>query len=289
MGDIEKLVRQLGSLPTLPDVALRAQELLGSPESSLQEVADVIARDPVLAGRIARMANSSLYGGGQQHYSLSQAVQRLGTKETRRVVMTVAVTQAVPELPQPLTIHSFWCLGLATALSAQKLSEDLKYPEPDQAYLAGLLHTLGEAWMAVGAPKRFAKAVEYSRSHGCDLHAGIIHEFQIAAPELCAYLLRDWGIAESIADATQHYLDPSAASADPMLAGILFTADRMCRGLGLVPEAHGEADDSWSESIPDTVADAIGALGYQDISLYLLQQFQFLLGVEQLVTETFGS
>ena len=70
MPTAEELAAQLAPLPTLPDVALRVQEMLADPNCELSEVGALIGRDPVLAGKLARIANSSLYGGGDRTYSL---------------------------------------------------------------------------------------------------------------------------------------------------------------------------------------------------------------------------
>ncbi len=108
MPSVKELVRELSPLPTLPDVALRAQQMLAHPDVGLMHVAEVIALDPVVSSRIVRMANSPLYGATSgTECSLSHAVMRLGTKQTRSVVMTVAVMQTVPELPPPMTVISF--------------------------------------------------------------------------------------------------------------------------------------------------------------------------------------
>ena len=71
MLTVKQLVSELSPLPTLPDVALRAQDMLCDPDVGLMEVAKVIELDPVLSARIVHMANSPIYGGpGAQEYSL---------------------------------------------------------------------------------------------------------------------------------------------------------------------------------------------------------------------------
>jgi len=155
---VERFFESLPTLPVIPEVALRAQQMLDDPDVHLGKLADVLSLDPVLAVRVSRVANSPLYGARSCTMSLRQAVQHLGIPETRRIVMTVAVMNALPELPPPMTMHVFWRLGLGTALVGRQLAEDIKYPRPEQAYLAGLVHTLGEATLALNRPAEFGRA-----------------------------------------------------------------------------------------------------------------------------------
>ncbi len=288
MPSVKNLVREMWPLPALPEIALRARDLLADPDVSLSEVAEVIALDPVLAARIVRMANSPLYGGRSgTEYSLQHAVMRLGTKETNAIVLTVAVMQTVPELPPPLTVHSFWCLGLGTAVAARKIAEDLKYEDPDQAYLAGLVHCMGDALIATKRPDVFARAAAVSEESGVPLRDAIGAEFEIPVPKISAELVREWNLPPAIVEAVSYQEDPANAPEHSLLASILSAASRMCRGLGLVPEAHGTPDDSWDEDLGEEFLELIAALGYSDVSFYLLAQLQSLTEIEDLVQQAF--
>src|SRR5262245_9286081 len=116
LSSVENLFKGLSSLPVIPEVALRAQQMLDDPDIHLGKLADVLSRDPTLAVRISRLAASPPYGARGASLSLRQAVQRLGIPETRRIVMTVAVMNALPVLPPPMDMQVFWRLGLGTAL-----------------------------------------------------------------------------------------------------------------------------------------------------------------------------
>lgn len=273
----------------IPEVALRAQQMLDDPDVHLGKLADVLGLDPVLSVRIARLADSPLYGARGTALSLRQAVQRLGIPETRRVVMTVAVMNALPELPAPMSVHVFWRLGLGTALVGRQLAEDIKFARPEQAYLAGLVHTIGEATLAINRPQEFGKAFQRASKHGLELHAALRDAFGVSPAELTAHMLRLWGFPPDICQAVEFYLDARAAPEQQrLLASIVFAADRMCRGLGLAPEEGGEGAEDWPSQIAPELCERFAEIGYADPTDYLLARLQFVTGVEELIAKTFG-
>ena len=137
----------------MPEVALAVWKELESPDCQIQKVADMISQDPMLSAKVINIANSPMFGGSAQT-AVGPAILRLGTKETSRIVSTVSVMDSVRELPPPLAPSDFWMLGLGTALSGRKLAEELKYADPEEVYLAGLVHCLGDGVLAINFPDR---------------------------------------------------------------------------------------------------------------------------------------
>ncbi len=283
----DQFVKELETIPAMPQVALTAQRLLGEADVSLRQVADVIARDPGISARICKLASSPLFAGSAREYTIHQAVLRIGAVETRRLVTTVAAMNVVPELPEPLSLLAFWRLGLGTALAARRLAEDLSFDRPDDAYMAGLMHCMGEAILAVNLSERFAKVFRHSRRDHLELADAIEQEFGIAPASITAQLLRDWGLPPELAEAVQFYPRPTEAPTERLLAGIVFSANRISRALGLALEADGEGDEDWEARIPAEMSERVAALGYDDMTSYLLRKLQFMLDVEDLVHATF--
>jgi HD-like signal output (HDOD) protein len=288
LSAVENLFKSLSSLPVIPEVAMRAQQLLDDPDVHLGKLADVLSMDPVLAVRISRLADSPLYGARGANLSLRQAVQRLGIPETRRIVMTVAVMNAMPTLPEPMDMRVFWRLGLGTALVGRQLAEDIKFNRPEQAYLAGLVHTLGEATLAINRTAEFAKAFQRATSQHRELHAVLRETFGVSPEQLTAHMLGVWGFPREIGEAVEFYLDARSAPQQKLLASIVYAADRMCRGLGLAPEELGEGTDDWVDQIAPELCERFAEIGYADPTDYVLMRLQFMTGVEELIEKTFG-
>ena len=191
---VDLLVERMKGLPTLPDAALEALHLLDDPDYDVRSVAGVISRDPVLALRLVGMGNSPFFCMGMRTSCVKTSILRLGERETRGAILSVAIMNVFPRLPAPLDVRRFWTYGLASAVCGRRLAEDLGYPDLSAAYLGALVHRLGEAFLAVSFPKRFSAAWRRSRSQEVDLDEALYKDFDVYPSELCARVMESWGL-----------------------------------------------------------------------------------------------
>jgi HD-like signal output (HDOD) protein len=288
MEALKELTKYVDRFPTLPEVALGVLGKLEDPDCDLRKIAELISMDPVLSAQMIRMANSSLYGGSAPTDSLIVAITRLGMTETRNAVLTVSVMNTVPSLPPPLSVNDFWTLGLGTALSARHIARGMGYTNPEQAYLGGLVHSLGEAYLAIFFTDRYRRTVETTRQKNASLEAAITQEFRVNHTDLSAEILRSWNFHESVTEAVQFHLTPELAPCEKVLSSILFAADRIWRDLGAGTGTPELPESSWAEDIPEAFRGRIRALGYPDITFFLMEQREFVSDVREVVRSTFS-
>ena len=77
------LIDSTCELPTIPDVLVKLQAVIDDPESSADEVAEVIALDPAIATNVLRIVNSAYYGLQVRVSSVNLAVSIMGFSMTR--------------------------------------------------------------------------------------------------------------------------------------------------------------------------------------------------------------
>ena len=75
---VDALTQDRLTLPTLPEVAMRISRVTQDEQATASQLAIEIGRDPAIAVRLLRVANSSAICGGRKIDSLQQAVTRLG-------------------------------------------------------------------------------------------------------------------------------------------------------------------------------------------------------------------
>lgn len=138
-------------LPVLPDVALKVERALQDPDVDLKVVASLLERDPVLCAQLIQSANSAAFRRGQKIESIRKAVPLLGVRNVKNLLLTTAARQVfssrIPRVND--TLHVLWEHSLAVAVFSQDLAGLVELPEPDSAYLAGLLHDVGQAIVAI--------------------------------------------------------------------------------------------------------------------------------------------
>jgi HD-like signal output (HDOD) protein len=143
------------ALPSLPEVALKIRRALANEDVSAKEIARLLGADPALAARTLRVANSAMfYRGNRPITSLNAAVSQLGHKMVRNVALSFAAQQVfvgygsreLRELVGGVWAHSIHCAVLAHTLARIRTVLN-----PDEAFLAGLLHEIGKLYILLRA------------------------------------------------------------------------------------------------------------------------------------------
>lgn len=146
---MERLLEALNEnrlvLPAFPDAALQARSVASQEDASALDVAREVAKDPALAARILKVANSSMFGFRNNTGSLQQAIGRMGLEHTKTLVTNFALMQlmsppkaAYGQLIKAVRQH---CIDVATV--AYVLAKTTGGINPNKALLAGMLHDVG--------------------------------------------------------------------------------------------------------------------------------------------------
>lgn len=145
-------------LPSLPDIAVRVQQVLEDPKAARTRVAQVIGADAALAARILRLANSAFLNPSmQQIIDLQQAVTRLGTQLVRCTAMSFSLQQMEfggGQAKLRPRIRQLWGNGALVASIAYVLARETRAAKPDEALMTGLMHNIGNLYITVGTPSR---------------------------------------------------------------------------------------------------------------------------------------
>ncbi len=184
--DIADLLQGLPTLPAIPvQIMRRMDDPLGC---DLREIARLAERDPIVSAQLLRLANSALVGGLGRAETAIDAVVRLGLSDTRKIVLTIALVETFPDSADSFDVRRFWTFSLASALCAEHVAKGIGYVSPARAYLAGLVHRIGDAALALGWPERFAEALEHARRASKTLDEGIekIFQVQFVSSRICA-------------------------------------------------------------------------------------------------------
>jgi len=197
---IQKFKRGEIDLPVLPKVIQEIQQAMGNPNSTAEDVARVIEKDPVISVRLIAVANSPIYRGTEKIQTVKQAIPRMGIKETQTVVTTIAnknLYKTNNEYFQNL-MNKQWLHSLACAYGSRLIAKKLKSPDLEQYFFMGLIHDIGKAPL-------LKNLTELATTNG-DLHkSDIINGVQEFHSSFGGALLKRWGFGKDyIRVVTQH-------------------------------------------------------------------------------------
>jgi putative nucleotidyltransferase with HDIG domain len=215
-GDqLEEIVEE--GLPTLPGYIFELNARLKANLVDLDDIAWLIATDPCLSAQVLRICHAMPFAKPVLH--IPKAVAMIGPARLRALVLTS------PLLPTPEPMgrrqtqrlgHSFWQHSPWTALLSERLAEWTGYPDPNKAYVAGLLHDIGKVPLVLQGIFTEGKVDESSH------HA-----------EIGRLLAEAWNYPSELVEALAFHHCPRQAHVDPALTGIVAAADQYGERCGL--------------------------------------------------------
>lgn len=132
-------------LPTLPDVAIKIQDLIDDPNVSADQIVLVLSSDPFISAQLIKSANSAIFADKQPVENVRGAVSRLGYRQLRNLVMTITMNKMFYAKNPIINKHmkAVWQHSREVAAVSYVLALRQTHLSPDQAMLAGLVHDIG--------------------------------------------------------------------------------------------------------------------------------------------------
>ena len=203
---LERLFTRVGQLSSLPAVAQRILQVAEDQESNAADLLEVVGQDPTLAIRILRTVNSSYFGIPNQVADLRTAIAMLGFVEVRNLALTVYVARLCDE---PSKYRSFsrtalWNHMVAVGTISREIARIYQRVEPEEAYMAGLLHDVGMILIDQYMNKAFRQVVDLV-SDGAEVIQAENRVLSFDHTDLGAYVARKSNFPERIITAIQHH------------------------------------------------------------------------------------
>ena len=242
--EIEKLFADLHSLPSIPKVAQDLIQQFDNPSTSLESVARNIEKDPVIAAKILRLANSARFRGARESASIEDAALRLGFNTLRTLVLASAVTGAF-KASDNFDLKGFWLKSFQVAGICRLLAKQGEV-DAETAFTCGVMHNIGELLIQTGAPQVAAQINNAHKAGNSGRAASEILQLGFGYPEVGAELARRWSLPASIQHAIRFQADPVHAPLPIALPRLVAQAIAISDALQANHEDFEEAHQSVS-------------------------------------------
>jgi len=212
--------------PVVPVTAFELLQLARKPETRFDDITRVCERDPMVAARVLRLAQSAFFTRGARVVSLREALVRVGVSALVQMFLEATLTMRVFRAPgYDAQMVSLRRHSSVVAYLARTIAPSMR-GDPEQAFTCGLLHDVGAAAAAYVVGKRVPFELPWSVI--VDVHA-----------EAGRIVCRSWGLpAEIEAVVGAHHLGRSQGSLLPLACATGVAEWIAARaGLGLDGEA----------------------------------------------------
>lgn len=226
-----ELAGTIDSLPPMPRTYQQLITTLNNPDSSISDVATIVAQDVALSAKILQIVNSALFSLRSPVQNILQAISLLGTGTISSMVFAQGLFKTFGDendiaFFEQLNQHSLQtALGTAKILKSWKVGRDVI----DSAMFCGMAHDLGKIVLRKYKPDYWKEITETILTSGLPDFEVERMALKVSHAELGAYLLGIWGFPDAQVEAVAFHHEPSRSSNKEIgLLTALHLAENMC-------------------------------------------------------------
>lgn len=250
-------------LPSLPVVAGKVLEMIQNPDLNVQKLCRVLSDDTALSGRVLAVARSPYYAQRNVPTTLVGAVQVLGFRTLSNVVVASATHSLC--IKGNKVSERLWNHSLAVALATRIVCKRAGLRNEEQAFLAGLMHDVGEMILVHGDARGFEELVKEVAKGQCQIIAKEQEVYGFDHTLIGVTLLDAWNIDSQIREAVLRHHAYDAADDSHSMAANLRCADYLCSKADLgffsvLPPPDAKAMSAVRCEREDEIADVVGQI-----------------------------
>lgn len=267
MKKIKAIIKGISGLKPFPQTLREIMMLTQDPNPDMHELADIIAKDPVLTANLLKDANSAYYGCSGKFETVHQIVVFLGTLEVLRLALLTGCQDTLTKTlcGYGLQAGELWRFSLCSAMLARAVAVKAKLINVHFIFTVGLIKDIGKIALSQFVSEEFEKIrslVETSGYSFCEAEKAMLG---IDHAQLGGLLAQVWRFSPKMADMIRHHHRPFQCGIAVYEAGAVYMGDILCMMLGI-----GVGADGLAYRFKQQVTELLG-LSDRDIQMLLIE------------------
>ena len=213
MSNVVESILAADDLPSPSAIALQLLELFSDPDVEVDEMAQIIGADPVLASKLLAYCNSPMFARSRETSSIRQAVMVIGLRAVKILALSFSLVDTVSRQNSGFDLDQFWSRSLATAVMARMIAES-KNGEGEKEFLLGLMLDIGQVGLAHCFPKRYTEILDQSNETECSIYDLETAEWTVNHMQVGTALLKEWNFPDQLVAALAAFETPEHQNAD---------------------------------------------------------------------------
>lgn len=265
---LQELQQKPPTLPFEPDLLpMLFAATKNSTATPAKGLVALIERNQKLTTRVLATANSAAYGQEFKVSTLHRAINIVGLKTIRTLVVMVGMAAVIKgaNLPKSFDIKELWKHELTTAAIAKILAAELGGPDgvwgpsadeknrllmdPDEAYIAGLLHDIGKVFFATSRPELWETVTTTCKECGRQYFEVENSYWSMDHALIGAVVLYQWKLPLILTEPINWHHSPELAPTCKIEAQLLAAANIIAR---TPPDAQGRLCEKAVALLPES-------------------------------------
>lgn len=197
----------------MPQVASQALSLVENPDTTAQELTDLLAKDAALAARVLKIANSAMFSRQREITTLNQAIMLIGFKALKGIIVAATLRQLNKSFGKLEKL--IWESSMGTAVAATLAAKKLKKPYVEEIFLLGLLHSLGQIVLLAqkDTASDFKKVLDLIKEKQLMFAEAEQQQLGFSHTLIGALVAKKWNFSAETCQVILHYADPLEGNA----------------------------------------------------------------------------
>ncbi len=203
----------LSNLPSLPDLVMKVDKELRSPQCSAKSIATLIDRDVAMTAELLRLTNSAYFSVASPVTTTLQAVRTIGLETIQALVLQIGIFRQFsgsPSVAPLLEALTGYCLGTANLAETIASSMGADQATAKAAHCAAMLSRIGILVLLDAYPEDYARILAQPPA-GSSLYQAEEQAFGANHALIGAYLLGLWGFTPPLVEAVAFAGTPSTS------------------------------------------------------------------------------
>jgi HD-like signal output (HDOD) protein len=253
LDEIRPKIRALEAMPTFPTIVQPLTSILQLPpdQVDVDRVVELVSCDSTIAAQCLRVSNSPLFGRRNTE-TVRSAVLAIGLKRVEGILLGCCLNRIVAPDQWAFDAVTFWRHSLGCALVSRKMATLIGYPDPEKAYLGGLLHDLGILVNTLACTDDYRKCFQTARDRRLALYRSEQEHLGFTHCQSGKILAEYWHFSADVVEVVEFHHEVGAARSARSLVSLVHLSDLLCRlrdlGYGYY-EAMGvdlTGEEAWS-------------------------------------------
>lgn len=227
----KKVISTIDDLPTLPVVITEVLALLDNPKSTARDINKVIKTDQSLTAKTLKLVNSAYYGFPRSIATVTDAVVILGFNTVKSLVLSATICKMFSGSSEDFDRAKLWEHSIAVGFASRIIAKMIKYPEEEEAFVAGLLHDIAKVIEDQYLHEEFIKAVKRSRDNKESLITAERDEIGMDHTIIGRRIADKWNLPVKVTKVIGYHHQPqfSGTGTDRILTSIVHVGDVVVR------------------------------------------------------------
>jgi putative nucleotidyltransferase with HDIG domain len=224
---VEDIIQSVAGLRPMPANVTRVLREVDRSDISIGSLAGLISLDQALAALVLQMSNSAALGYARTCSTVYDAIMHIGLSRLKTILLASTATDMIKRglSGYRLGEGELWHHSLVTAVAAEWLAQALRYPNPEEAYVSGLLHDMGKLLLDQFVLSNYSMIVFYVQRYQLPLWQVEEKLIGIDHARVGGLMAEHWNFPVHLVDAIRFHHTPSFARINQQLPAIVNLAN----------------------------------------------------------------